>query len=196
MTIQAAPFGPTLLMLVTVAVLLALGLTAVVQLVRGRARAAGRFGTAAGTIVAVYVGALFGFGLLSHPAELPMGAAKCFDDWCATAIRTSTEAADGSLLVDVRLENRGRGRAMRSNLANAFVRLGDGTVLRPRNGDVLQALVQPGQGTDVQLRFDPGASTPGAWLVIAEGTGLGPGSITIDDEDSPYHARAGWPLGR
>jgi hypothetical protein len=196
MTIQAAPSGPTLLMLVTVVTVLAVALAAVVQLARRRARAAGRLAAAAGAIAAVYAVALFGFGLLSHPTELPLGAAKCFDDWCATMTRTSTDPADGSLLVDVRLENRGRGRAMRSNLANAFVRLGDGAVLRPRNGDVLQALVEPSQGTDVQLRFDRSASAPGAWLVIAEGSGLGPGSITLDDESSPYHARAGWPLGQ
>ena len=99
------------------------------------------------------------------------------------------------LLVDVELKNRGRGRPMRSNLAAAYVAV-DSRVISPMNGQVLHTTLEAGRSVPVELAFNLPSGMRDALFVVTEGgAGPGPGMITIGDEDSPFHPRAGWPLG-
>jgi hypothetical protein len=193
-TIQEAPAAPTLLMLLTVASALALAVLTIVQLARRRLRSAGWMGAVLGTVVVVYGAALVGVGTTSRAVQLPAGAAKCYDDWCASMTGARADPAGHTLLVDVTLENRGRGRPMRSNLARAYV-ADDAHVIGPRNGQALQSMIDPGRSIPLELAFDLPSGLHDARFVVTEaGAGPGPGMITIGDEDSPFHQRAGWPL--
>jgi hypothetical protein len=185
-----------LLMLLTLATVLALAIGSAVQLARRRGRSAALLAGAAGVIVAAYGAALVGVGLASRPVELPAGAAKCFDDWCAAMEQARPARDQGRLLVDVQLQNRGRGRAMRSTLTRAYLTLDGGTTVAPRNGEVLRTtLLQPGESRDVELVFDLPPGLHGTRFVVVENDGgPGPGTITIGGEGSPFHGQAGWPL--
>jgi hypothetical protein len=193
-TVQEAPAAPTLLMLLTVASVLALAASTIVMLVRRRLGSASRLGAMLGAVVLLYGAALVGVGLTSRAVQLPAGAAKCYDDWCASMTGSRADRACHTLLVEVSLENRGRGRPTRSNLATAYVTAG-GRVLGPRNGQALQALLDPGQSVPVELAFDLPSNLRDAHFVVTEGgAGPGPGMITIGDESSPFHPKAGWPV--
>ena len=195
MTIQEAPLAPTLLMLLTVASVLALAAFTIVQLARRHLRSARWLGTVVGAIVLIYSGALIGVGMTSQAVRLPTGGTKCFDDWCASMTGARADEVRHMLLVDVELENRGRGRPMRSNLAAAYVAV-DSRVISPMNGQVLHTLLEAGRSVPVELAFNLPSSMRDALFVVTEGgAGPGPGMITIGDEDSPFHPRAGWPLG-
>jgi hypothetical protein len=105
------------------------------------------------------------------------------------------DGATERLLVDVRLENRGRGRAMRSNLASAYVEVPGRAPVAPDDGHGLQTLLQPGEQVDLVLAFATPVDASGARFVVVEGMGgVGPGTFTIGGEGSPFHARAGWPV--
>jgi hypothetical protein len=182
-------------MLLTVASVLALAALTIAQLARRRLRSARRLAVVVGAIVLVYGAALVGVGLTSPAVQLPTGATKCYDDWCASMTGSRADRAHHTLLVEVSLENRGRGRPMRSNLATASVTVG-ARVIGPRNGWALQALLDPGQSVPVELAFDLPSSLRDARFVVTEGgAGPGPGMVTIGDESSPFHPKAGWPLG-
>jgi hypothetical protein len=195
-TIQTVPFATDLLMLAAAAVLVALLVAAAVRLVQGRPRPAAALAGAAAALVAVYVAADVGAGLASRPLQLRPGDVKCFDDWCASMTAAHRDPAAGALLVDVRLENHGRGRAMRSNLARAYLEMPGRASVAPTDGGPLHALVEPGQGVDVRLAFAAPPGVRDARFVVVEGDseGVGPGTFEIGGEASPFHARAGWPL--
>jgi len=194
-TIQTIPLATDLLMLAAAAMLVALLVAAAVRLIQGRRRPAAALAGAAAALVAVYVAVDVGAGLASRPVQLRPGDVKCFDDWCASMTAAHWDPAAGALLVDVRLENHGRGRAMRSNLARAYLEVPGRAPVAPADGGPLHALVEPGRGVDVRLAF---AAPPGrgARFVVVEGDtgGVGPGTFEIGGEASPFHARAGWPL--
>jgi hypothetical protein len=193
-TIQEAPAAPTLLMLLTVASALALAVFATVQLARRRLRSAGWLAVVLGAVVLVYGAALVGVGVTNRAVQLPTGATKCYDDWCASMTGARADRAGHTLLVDVTIENRGRGRPMRSNLGRAYV-VDDAHVIGPRNGRALQALIDPGQSIPLELSFNlPSGFRNGRFVVTEGGAGPGPGMITIGDEESPFHQPAGWPL--
>jgi len=183
-------------MLLTLAVLLVLAVWSAVQLLRRRGGSAARLAAAAAAVVVVYGAVLVGVGLASRPIELPAGASKCFDDWCAAMVQARTDGARAVLLVDVRLQNRGRGRVMRSDLATAYVVVDRGSPLRPRNGDALRTTrLGPGESMDVELAFDlPPALHATRFVVVESDGGPGPGLVTIGGESSPFHSPAGWPL--
>jgi hypothetical protein len=185
-----------LLMLLALAAVLALAAAAGVQLVRGHGRFAARVGAAAAAVVVAYGVALVGAGLASRPAELPAGGAKCFDDWCAAMLRARPDQAPGRLLVDVQLQNRGRGRTMRSDLTHAYLTLDAGTKVAPRNDEALRTtLLRPGESRDVELVFDLPSGLHDTRFVVVESDGSpGLGAITIGGESSPFHAKAGWPV--
>lgn len=185
-----------LAMVLTAAALLVLLVAAAVQLGRRRLRAAGALASAAGVLVVVYGAALVGVGLASGSPQLRSGDAKCFDDWCAAFVSARPDPAAGGLLVDVQVQNRGRGRAMRSNLARAYVEVPGLGQVAPRDGSGLQVLLQPGQRAGVQLAFPVPAGRRGDRFVVVEGGGggLSPGTFEIGGEGSPFHGVAGWPL--
>jgi hypothetical protein len=194
-TIQAAPLAGDLLMLLTAAVLLALLVATVVQVVRRRARAAAWLGSALAAVLVVYGAALVGTGVAAGSRQLNPGDTKCFDDWCAAMVGARRDTATERLLVDVRLENRGRGRAMRSNLARAYVEMPGRAPVAPDDGHGLQAFLQPGEHVDVVLAFASPAGDSGARFVVVEGSGgVGPGTFTIGGDGGLFHASAGWPV--
>src|SRR5258706_11676508 len=91
--------------------------------------------------------------------------------------------AAGPLMGDGRLENRGRGRAMRSNLASAYVEMPGRGRVAPRDGHGLQAFLQPGEHTDVELAFDAPAGSSGGRFVVVEGADtVSPSTFTIGAE--------------
>lgn len=180
-------------MLLTAAVVVGLLVAAAVLLVRGRARPASVLAGGLTAVVVVYGVALVGVGLASRPQQLGVGDVKCFDDWCAGLVSARQDGAAGRWVVDVAVQNRGRGRAMRSNLARAYLELPGGGQVGPADGSGLRTMLQPGQRADVALVFPTAAA--GARLVVVEGdAGVGPGTFEIGGEGSPFHARAGWPL--
>ena len=177
-------------MLLTAAALIGLIGGAVTQVVRRRARSAAAVACAAGALVAVYGAALVAAGLASGARELRPGDAKCFDDWCAVMVAARPGGSAATLLVDVQLQNRGRGRAMRSNLARAYLELPGGGRVTPRDGSGMQTFLQPGQHADVPLTFALASGQRPARFVVVEG-GFSP---EIGGEGSPFHGVAGWPL--
>jgi hypothetical protein len=190
-TIQTVSLAADLAMLLTAAALIVLVVAVAVQLVRRRPRAAAGLACSAGALVAVYGVALVAAGLAGGTRELRPGDTKCFDDWCAAMVATRPGAAAGTLLVDVRLQNRGRGRAMRANLARAYLELPGGGEVAPRDGSAMQTFLQPGERADVQLTFVLQPGRQPARFVVVEGGGFPP---EIGGEGSPFHGVAGWPL--
>jgi len=193
-TIQTVSALADLLMLLSAAGLVALLVSIAVQLVRRRWRSAAVLGGAAGALAVVYGSVLVGAGLVSGTRELRPGDTKCFDDWCASMVAARPDAA-GDLLVDVRVENRGRGRPMRANLARAYVEVPGGGQVAPLDASGLRTLLQPGEHTDVPLTFRVPSPVRGSRFVVTEGAGqLGPGTFEIGGEGSPFHGIAGWPV--
>src|SRR5262245_36818389 len=192
---QVSPFLVDVVMLLAAAVVVVLGLAAAVQVTRRRLSAAAGLAAAAALLVTVYVGVDAGVGLASRPPQLRPGDTKCFDDWCVSMTGAHRDPVEGTLLVDVRVENRGRGRPMRSNLARAYLEAPGRQHVAPSNGQALRALVEAGQGVDIQLLFPAPRSLQDTRFVVEEGSdGLGPGTFEISGEGSLFHARAGWPL--
>jgi hypothetical protein len=194
-TTQAVPVASDALMLLTAAVLLVLAVATLVQLARRRAAAAAGLAAAAAAIVVVYGAVDLAVGFSSRPLRLAPGDFKCFDDWCATMRGAREHRADRTVLLEVQLQNRGRGRAMRSDLARAYLEVPGGARVEPRDGSALLAFLQPGQAADVTLAFPAPPNVRDARLVVVEGDGgFGPGTFEIGGEGSVLHARAGWPL--
>jgi hypothetical protein len=111
-------------------------------------------------------------------------------------IQTVSVAADLAMLlaagalVDVQLQNRGRGRAMR-----AYLEVPGRGEVAPLDGAPLLAMLRPGQWADVRLSFVLPPGQRGTRFVVVEGRGtLGPGTFEIGGEASPFHGAAGWPL--
>jgi hypothetical protein len=194
-TIQTVSLAADLAMLLTGTALVVLAVAIAVQVARRRRRSAAGLACAAGALVAVYGATLVAAGLDGGARQLRPGDAKCFDDWCAAMVASGRDAGAGTVLVDVQLQNRGRGRAMRASLARAYVELPGGRQVPPRDGSGLQMLLQPGELADVPLTFVLPAGPRGARFVVVEGArSLGPGTFEIGGEGSPFHGVAGWPL--
>jgi len=194
-TIQTVSLAADLAMLLTAAALIVLVVAVAVQLVRRRPRSAARLACAAAALVAVYGAALVAAGLVGGTRELRPGDAKCFDDWCAAMVAARPDPAAGTIVVDVQLQNRGRGRAMRSNLARAYLEVPGSGEVAPSDAGGLRTFLQPGQRADVLLSFPAAAGLRGARFVVVEGGGgIGPGTFEIGGEGSPFHGVAGWPL--
>lgn len=192
-TIQTVSLAGDLLVLITGVAVLALVGAAVTQLARRRLRPAAGAAVAAGALVAIYSAVLIGVGLVSTPQQLRPGDAKCFDDWCAAMVDARQDV--GTTIVDVQLQNRGRGRAMRADLARAYLEVRGQGEVEPVDGSVMQTMLQPGQHIDVQLTFRGIASIRGVRFVVTEGTaGFNPGLFEIGGEGSPFHSKAGWSL--
>jgi hypothetical protein len=182
------------LMLLSAAGVIGLAAASVVQVVRGRRSQAARLAAVGTAVVLAYGAVLVGAGLASHPRQLAAGDAKCFDDWCAALVAARHDATAGAWLVDVELGNHGRGRAMRSNLARAYLEVPGQASVAPADGRPLQTLLQPGERVDVHLVFPAPRSQREVRFLVSEADGLGIWTFEIGAEGSPFHARAGWPL--
>lgn len=195
MTIQAVPQVGGLLLFLVPGFLVGLIIIAAIQLASRRQRAAARFGAVALAVILLYAGALLGTGISSNPQELKVGDTKCFDDWCATMTAAQRGTGSVPLRIYVRLENRGRGRAMKSDLARAYLEVQGGRRFPARDSHLLQTVIDAGGHVDIHLDFDMPPGSRRERFIVAEGIdALGPGTFTIGDEASPLHAIAGWPL--
>jgi hypothetical protein len=194
-TIQVVSLAADLAIPVAAGGAFGLAAAAVATAARGRTRLALVLVSAMAAVVLGYGTLLVGVGLASRPQQLAAGDAKCFDDWCAALVGARQDAATGTWLVDVQVQNRARRQAMRSNLARAYLEVPGRGRVAPVDGSGLQTFLQQGGHADVQLTF---ATLPGARnvrFVVVEGVGgLGFGAIEIGGEGSPFHERAGWPL--
>ncbi|MDQ6772041.1 MAG: hypothetical protein M3024_03485 [Candidatus Dormibacteraeota bacterium] len=195
MTVQTVSLAADGLILLTAAVVLGLTFASVVQVARGRRRHAVAPAAGAAVVLVVYAAVLLGTGLVSRPQQLAIGDAKCFDDWCAALQAADYDASAGTWLVDVQLQNRGRGRSMRSDLARAYLDVPHRGQVAPLDGSALQTVLQPAERVDVRLAFLAPGPAQGVRFVVVEGSGgFGPGTLEIGGEGAPFHARAGWPL--
>lgn len=195
MTIQTVSLVADLFMLLTAFVVSLLALVSAVQCARRRLRAAARSAQVVAGIVLIYGSVLLAVGLSSGaPRQLKPGDTKCFDDWCVALISARTDAAPGTVQVNVQLQNRGR-RAMRSDLARAYLEIPSGGEVAPADGHAIQAMVPPGQPVDLELVFQSVPRVSGVRFVVSEDPGMiGPGMFEIGGEGSPFHTKAGWPL--
>ena len=194
MTLQTVSVAADLAMLGTAVSLLALAAFAAVQVLRGRLRAAAAVTSVGIGLIAAYAITLIGVALASTPTKLRAGDAKCFDDWCVALLSTRQDSAAGTVLAQVEIQNRGRGRAMHSDLARAYLELQDGEQLGPSDPRPLQATVAAGQRIEIELAF-PAHKSGVARFVVYEGNGgPGPWNLEIGGEGSPFHPRAGWPV--
>ena len=192
MTVQVVSAAGDAAMLLTAAVTGGLLVAAAVQLVRGRSRPATRLLAVLAGVLLVYGAVLVGTGLSGGAVQLRPGDMKCFDDWCAAMTGAHRDPAAGRLVVDVRVENRARRQAMRSDLAGAYVEVPGRGRVAAVDGGPLHVFLQPGDHADVQLTFDAASATR---FVVDEGAGsLGPGTFEIGGEGSPFHGSAGGPL--
>lgn len=195
-TIQESPVAADLVMLLAAFALVVLVVSAVVAVVRGRRPLAALTAGGAVALLVAYGAVLVGAGLASTPRQLRQGDTLCFDDWCVALAGTHSEPSTGAVEVDLKLENRGRGRAQRSSLARAYLEHPSGAEIGPEDGRALSGtLVQPQEMAPITLRFQLPSGLRHTRLVVLEGgAGIGPGTFEIGGETSPLHARAGWPL--
>lgn len=196
MTIQMVSFGADLLMLLTAAAAIVLILAAAVQFARQRRHAAALLAGVLVALVMTYGAVLIAVGLASSmPPQLRPGDTKCFDDWCATMTTARLDTATGTLTVDLQLENRGRGRPMRSDLARAYLEMPGRPDVAPLDRSGMQTMLPAGQKVDVRLAFPAAQNMVGARLVVVEDPGgIGPGTFEIGGEGSPFHSKVGWAL--
>ncbi|HKF76975.1 MAG TPA: hypothetical protein VKF59_12585 [Candidatus Dormibacteraeota bacterium] len=195
MAVQMVSPASDLLMLLSAAAVVVLAAATAAHLARRRWRSAGTLAAAMAALIAAYAAALLAVGLSSRAEQLRPGDAKCFDDWCAAMLSARPDPPARTVLVDVQLQNRGRGRAMRSEGARAYLELPGGGEVAPEDGSGLRMLLQPGQRVDLELTFPAPAALRGVRFVVDEGGGgVGPGTFEIGGEGSPFHPRAGWPL--
>jgi hypothetical protein len=179
-----------LLLILTVLATVVLLVATLVAAVRRRARLALRCGAAVAVVVAAYTVALIAVGAASRPRTLADGQWKCFDDWCVTVASVAPSATGRDVTLQVR--NAGRARAQRPDSPRARL----DPAGRPLEVDGLDQRLQPGQTATLRVsvpRPEPtGSSSPDTRLVVTEGGW--PSRVVIGDENSPWHADAGWTL--
>ena len=186
------PAGPQYLVLLVLAT--GVVLLAWIAVRASRRRSVSRIAGVLVGLVAVYSAGLLGTSLLVVAPVLRPGDTKCFDEWCATMLGAQTGPARDQVTVHVRLANQGR-RPQKSVLARAFIE-SRGKRSWPLNPDVLQTPVPGGGSFDIRLLFALSPYAPSPHFVVTEAASgsVSPGIVIIDDESSPFHSLAGWPV--
>jgi hypothetical protein len=158
--------------------------------------------------VMIYAIALVGVAALSPQRSLPMGQARCFDDWCITvaqAVRQPTldagameVAARGSfLVVTVRVTSQAKRVSQRE--LGAYLSLVDGAARRydvspagqraldaaGQSGQPLDTLIAPGGSFTHVVVFDTPADASQCALVVTHSAF--PGAFIIGDDQSLLH---------
>ena len=177
-----------LLLILAVLGTVVLLIAALVAAVRRRTRSAVRRGVATVVLLGAYAIALIAVGVASRPRALSDGEWKCFDDWCVTTASV-VPVADGRE-VTLLVRNAGRGRAQRPDAPHAYLDPGR----RPLTLAGLDQRLDPGQTATLRVLvpLSDMAGASGTRLVIIEGGW--PSHLVIGDENSPWHAHAGWAL--
>lgn len=194
--VQAVPAYSDPLMLGTVLVVLALVAMVVAAAVSGRRRRMVGLLATLSVVVTVYAASLVGVGLASRGTALEPGEAWCSDDWCAVMQSWRTTPGTPSVAVEVDVQNHGRGRTMRADLARGRIYTSAGRWLEASNDSVLSSTsVPPGGSVPVTLHFAvPGQEQATCFRVDETGGAFTPGLFEIGGEGSLLHAGAGWPL--
>jgi len=177
-----------LLLILAVLGTVVLLMAALVAAMRRRSRSAVRLGAATVVLVGAYAIALVAVGVASRARTMSDGEWKCFDDWCVT-VASAVPTGDGRD-VTLLVRNAGRGRAQRPDAPQAYL----DPSRRPLEIAGLDQRLDPGQTATLHVlvpRSDL-ASGSGTRLVVIEGGW--PSHVVIGDENSPWHADAGWPL--
>jgi hypothetical protein len=180
-----------LLLVVTVLVTVVGSLLAAASFVRGHRRRAAHHGVAVLTAVAVYTVALTVVGVGSSPRHLALGQVKCFDDWCVTLRSIAAVAGhDDARQVTLVVSSRARRISQRPDNPAAYLMTNASTtpILLPG----LDQRLQPGQEVQLHTRITIPAAAHDPRLLVTEG-GF-PSHLVIGDENSPWHAKATWPL--
>jgi hypothetical protein len=194
--IKAVPLVSDAVLLLTVTALLSLGGAALVQIARRRREAVSKLACTAAAIFALYAGAdVLAAGFTTSPERLHLGDFECFDGWCATMTGGANDVAAHTVLVDVGIENRTAGRAVRVDLYRAYLWSPEGGRVTPRQKGALTVLLRSSEVADVTLTFPTPPDIQDARLVIVGGSaGLVPSVFEIGSEDSPFRTPPFWPL--
>lgn len=203
----------TVVFLLTVALVLAGLVYALVALVRGRRRKALRALGLVVAWVALYALVLVTVSLVSRPKVLSMGQERCFDEMCFSVVDAAStptlheHQARGIYYVAViRLHNTARRQPQRPSSLRIWLRDGNGHEYRqpvladppgagePCNPALLFPTPLPPQKNDVvAIAFDVPDGIPDPQLVIQEGPPI-PTAFIIGDENSFLHAKTGYTL--
>ncbi len=158
-------------------------------------------------VALAYTAILLAMSLTSRTRYIPLGADKCFDDWCVTVLSARSLAPPGQgagtklLEVTLAVSNHAQRAAFRPSQPRVALVLPSGDVIAP-SAAVSDALerpgapqgnlakrVTPGETFHTSLGFEVPASTREASVVIQEG----PESITqflVGDENSFFHKKS------
>jgi hypothetical protein len=161
---------------------------ALVAAVRRRTRSAVRRGAAAVVLAGAYAIALIAVGVTSRARALSDGQWKCFDDWCVT-VASVAPVADGRE-VTLLVRNAGRGRAQRPDAPQAYLDPGR----RPLAITELDKRLGPGRTATLHVLVPRSDMADGSDTRLVVSEGGWPSHAVIGDENSPWHAHAGWRL--
>jgi hypothetical protein len=152
----------------------------------------------------VYVAALVTVSLVQPQRVVAMGQEQCFGDMCFAVVRVEEVPGflirDGSRLVrvEVRVSNRGRGRAQSEGLMRAYLVDAQGRRWEESagvGGVRLTVRVAAGDSVVSEPVFKVAGDATGMELVFTHGWKQ-PGVLVIGDSDSWLHRRTVVKLGR
>ncbi len=180
---------------------------------RGRFRAARMALIRLLACIAVYMLVLIGVSLAEPRKEIPIGEARCFDDWCITveqAVRQTaigtTNAAGTFYVITLRVSSRAKGRLQRETDIDIYLiddrgrRIGispSGQQALAQSGlagEPLMSFVGPGASFQSRLAFDVPPDAHHLGLVKAS-HGWFPVRLIIGDPQSWLHRPTVTPLG-
>ena len=136
----------------------------------------------------VYAAVLIGVSLRSREETLPMGAVKCFDDWCVR-VKSARRNAN-QLTIHLETINRGR-RAQAPDSPQAF--LVENGHAKPVDIPNLKDKIEGGSTNQISVNIPLPVEAKNLSFLVTEGGG--PSLLIIDDENSPFHAKSTWTLG-
>ncbi|HZC07113.1 MAG TPA: DUF4352 domain-containing protein [Ktedonobacterales bacterium] len=161
-----------------------------------------------GAYALIYTLALVGVGALSPQRTLPLGQARCYDDWCVAVAHTASQATVGAgtttatargrfLIVTLQVSSHAKRVSQREHIASLYLLddAGHRYDVAPAGqraldasgqaGQPLDSLVGPGASFTHTLVFDIPADATHLGLVITHSAF--PGALIIGDEQSVFH---------
>ncbi len=180
---------------------------------RGRFRSAGTALIRLLACMAAYMLVLIGFSLAEPRKEIPIGEARCFDDWCITVEQAARQTAIGTAkaagtfyVVTLRVSSRAKGRPQRETDIDIYLidAAGRRIAISPSGqqalaqaglaGEPVTSFVAPGASFQSRLAFDVPTDARHLGLVKAS-HGWFPVRFIIGDPGSWLHRPAVTPLG-
>lgn len=175
-----------------------LAAAALAALRRQPSKALGRLRTL-GLFLASYLLVVALTSVISPRKSVPIGEARCFDDWCVSVKGIERSPADGGSSYNVALElhSRARARAQRENGVSVYVLDERGRRYEPSpdsSAVPLDTMLSPGASVIATRRFYLPSDVREAGLVVAHG--WFPGLFIIGDDQSLLHKPTVTPLPR